>query len=89
MPADRIESLVDGRFYGTGTLPEEPELLGVMLSWGGNTIDLVIGRDAITAFVQEDNEGLYRFRVFERFALRDKDPSSRMLLRFQLATPEE
>jgi uncharacterized linocin/CFP29 family protein len=83
MPADRITSLVEGRFYGTGTLPEIPELLGVMLSWGGNTIDLVIGRDATTAFLQEDSEGLYRFRVFERFALRDKDPTSRFLLIFQ------
>jgi hypothetical protein len=84
MPADRIASLVEGRFYGTGTLPEIPDLLGVMLSWGGNSIDLVVGRDATTAFLQEDSEGLYRFRVFERFALRDKDPTSRFLLRFQL-----
>jgi uncharacterized linocin/CFP29 family protein len=83
MPADRIASLVEGRFYGTGTLPEIPDLLGVMLSWGGNSIDLVTGRDATTAFLQEDSEGLYRFRVFERFALRDKDPTSRFLLRFQ------
>jgi uncharacterized linocin/CFP29 family protein len=82
MPADRIISLVDGKFYGTGTLPEIPELLGVMLSWGGNAIDLVIGRDATTAFLQEDTQGLYRFRVFERFALRDKNPSSRFLLKF-------
>jgi uncharacterized linocin/CFP29 family protein len=83
MPADRIVSLVDGKFYGTGTLPEIPELLGVMLSWGGNTIDLVIGRDATTAFLQEDTQGLYRFRVFERFALRDKNTSSRFLLKFE------
>jgi uncharacterized linocin/CFP29 family protein len=83
MPADRIESLVDGRFYGTGTLPEIPDLLGVMLSWGGNSIDLVVGRDATMAFLQEDSEGLYRFRVFERFALRDKDPTSRFLLKFE------
>ena len=83
MPADRIASLVEGRFYGTGTLPKDPELLGVMLSWGGNSIDMVIARDAITAFVQEDNQGLYRFRVFERFALRDKNPTNRFLLRFE------
>jgi uncharacterized linocin/CFP29 family protein len=83
MPADRIISLVYDKFYGTGTLPEIPELLGVMLSWGGNTIDLVIGRDATAAFLQEDTQGLYRFRVFERFALRDKNPSSRFLLRFE------
>jgi len=85
MPADRISSLVEGKFFGTGTLPEIPDLLGVMLSWGGNSIDMVVGRDATTAFLQEDNEGLYRFRVFERFALRDKDATSRFLLRFQQA----
>jgi len=86
MPADRISPLVEDRFYGTGTLPgtqpEEAKSLGVLLSLGGNTLDLVIGRDATVAFVQEDNEGLYRFRVFERFALRDKDPSGRVLLDF-------
>lgn len=85
MPADRIMSLVDNKFFGTGTLPEIPELFGVMLSWGGNAIDLVIGRDATTSFLQEDTQGLYRFRVFERFALRDKNPTSRFLLKFEKA----
>ncbi len=85
MPADRIRPLVEGRFYGTGTLPEDPKLFGVLISIGGNSLDMVIGRDATTAFVQEDNEGLYRFRVFERFALRDKDPKSRVLLEFARA----
>jgi uncharacterized linocin/CFP29 family protein len=80
MPADRILPLVDGRFYGTGTLPA---FEGVLLSLGGNTLDLIVGRDATTAFVQEDSEGLYRFRVFERFALRDKDRTGRIILRFQ------
>ncbi|MEU9917798.1 hypothetical protein [Streptomyces sp. NPDC051001] len=54
-----------------------------MLSLGGNTLDLVVGQDAVTAFVQEDNEGLYRFRVFERLALRDKDRTGRILLKYQ------
>jgi uncharacterized linocin/CFP29 family protein len=80
MPADRIRPLVDERFYGTGTLPAFD---GVLLSLGGNTLDLIVGRDATTAFVQEDSEGLYRFRVFERIALRDKDPTGRMILKFQ------
>ncbi len=80
MPADRILPLVDGRFYGTGTLPAFD---GVLLSLGGNTLDLIVGRDATTAFVQEDNEGLYRFRVFERFALRDKDRTGRVIFKFE------
>lgn len=86
MTADRLLPLVEDRFYGTGTLPEEPNLFGVLISIGGNSLDMVIGRDATTAFVQEDNEGLYRFRVFERFALRDKDPTSRILLDFARAS---
>jgi uncharacterized linocin/CFP29 family protein len=80
MPADRIKPLMDKGFFGTGTLPE---LTGLLLSIGGNTVDLVIGKDAITAFMQEDGEGLYRFRVFERFAVRDKDAKGRVKLGFQ------
>jgi uncharacterized linocin/CFP29 family protein len=109
MPADRILPLVEGRFYGTGTLPEclaPPDAasdedeggdsgqqecffefdffdVGMLASLGGNTLDLVFGRDATAAFVQEDNQGLYRFRVFERFALRDKDRNGRVALVFQ------
>jgi uncharacterized linocin/CFP29 family protein len=90
MPADRILPMVEGRFYGTGTLPEclkggkeQFADVGVLASLGGNTVDLVFGRDATTAFVVEDNQGLYRFRVFERFALRDKDRSGRVALLFE------
>jgi uncharacterized linocin/CFP29 family protein len=98
MPADRIQPLVEGRFYGTGTLPEcvpfpeatppHPRDVGVLASLGGNTLDLIFGRDATTAFVQEDNQGLYRFRVFERFALRDKDRTGRVALLFQRGRQE-
>jgi uncharacterized linocin/CFP29 family protein len=81
MPADRIKPLMmDKGFLGTGTLPP---LNGLLLSVGGNTIDLVIGRDAITGFMQEDSQGLYRFRVFERFAVRDKDATGRIKLGFK------
>jgi uncharacterized linocin/CFP29 family protein len=80
MPADRIMPLVENRFYGSGTLPD---FVGVLLSLGGNTLDLVVGRDAVIAFVQEDQEGLYRFRVYERFALRDKNREARILLKFE------
>jgi uncharacterized linocin/CFP29 family protein len=82
MPADRIKPLTTAGFYGTGTLPatgDTPntrETTGVLVSLGGNTMDLVVAVDAITAFLQEDTEGRYRFRVYERFALRLKDTSS-------------
>jgi uncharacterized linocin/CFP29 family protein len=86
MPADRIKPLMDSGLFGTGTLPK---LNGLLLSIGGNTIDLVIGKDAITAFMQEDGEGLYRFRVFERFAVRDKDITGRVRLGFKAGESEK
>jgi uncharacterized linocin/CFP29 family protein len=70
MPADRIKPLVEKGFYGTGALPEKRALL---LSQGGNTMDLTIGVDTTPEFMFLDNTGMYRFRVFERFALRLKN----------------
>ena len=78
MPADRIKPLVKEGFFGTGTLPA---LTGFMISLGGNTVDLVMAVDATTAFLQEDPDGRFRFRVFERFAVREKDPTS--VVRFE------
>jgi uncharacterized linocin/CFP29 family protein len=66
-------------FYGTGTLPF---FRGLMLSLGGNTMDLVVGMPPTVAFLTEDADGDYRFRVYERFALRLKDPSSVIRLEF-------
>lgn len=80
MPADRIKPLVTAGFHGTGTLPP---FTGVLVSLGGNTMDLVVGMDAITAFLQEDTEGLYQFRVFERFTLRLKDVTAVIKLDFK------
>lgn len=80
--ADRITPLVPGGFVGTGTLSPGT---GVLFSTGGNALDLVVGQDPVTAFSHADAEGLFRFRVFERFALRVKDPTSVVALAF--ATP--
>lgn len=79
MPADRIKPLVTEGFFGTGTLPP---FRGFMVSLGGNTMDLVMAWDATTAFLQEDPDGRYRFRVFERFTVREKDPTSVVRLEF-------
>jgi uncharacterized linocin/CFP29 family protein len=80
--ADRIAPLVPGGFVGTGTLPPNT---GVLFSTGGNALDLVVGQDPITAFSQTDADGLYRFRVFERFVLRVKDPTAVVTLVFERA----
>jgi uncharacterized linocin/CFP29 family protein len=64
---------------------------GILLSLGGNTMDLVRGRlhhdhEVAVTFEQKDVDGNYRFRVVERFALRLKDPNAVAVLAF-LATP--
>jgi hypothetical protein len=60
---------------------------GVLVSLSGNTMDLVRGilddsLDAQVTFNQKDQNEQYRFRVFERFALRLKDPTAVILLLF-------
>ena len=45
-------------------------------------MDLVVGMDATAAFMQVDDQGLYRFRVVERFALRPKDGTAIVDLAF-------
>jgi len=79
MPADRITPLVSLGMFGTGMLPRST---GVLVSVGGNTMDLIVGIEPTTEFLQVSTEGVYRFRVFERFALRVKDPSAIVRLDF-------
>jgi uncharacterized linocin/CFP29 family protein len=86
--ADRIKPLMTAGFYGSGTLPtanlpNAAVSAGVLVSLGGNTMDLVVGLDATTAFMQVDPNGHYRFRVVERLALRLKDTSGVIRLEFQ------
>jgi uncharacterized linocin/CFP29 family protein len=70
--SERIRGLVQG-FFGTAALPKES---GVLVSVGGDTVDLVVGADPTVAFLAIDREDRFRFRAFERFALRVKDPSA-------------
>jgi len=79
MPADRITPLVSLGMFGTGMLPPSS---GVLVSVGGNTMDLIVGIEPTTEFLQVSTEGAYKFRVFERFALRVKDKSAIVRLDF-------
>jgi len=88
LTADRLTPLMTAGFFGTGTLPSnssgtEPRFYGLLVSLGGNTMDLVVGLDATTAFMQQDTDGAFRFRVVERFALRLKDITAVVRLEFQ------
>jgi len=85
MPATRIEALLNTALLGTGTLPESE---GVLLSLGGASFELVIGREIKLVFLQENPDGTYRFRVQLRFALRVQDPGGIVKFTFQSASEE-
>jgi uncharacterized linocin/CFP29 family protein len=61
---------------------DEWENRGVFLSLAGEAIDLAIAVEATPEFRQVDEQGRYVFSVFERFALRIKDPKAIVCLRF-------
>jgi uncharacterized linocin/CFP29 family protein len=77
--ADRISPLVEGRFYGTGALPTRT---GLLVSLGGSPTTIHVAQDAITAFTQEDQQGVYRLRVFERVQLIAREANAFVRLNF-------
>jgi hypothetical protein len=60
-----------------------PSYYGSMVSLGGNTMDRVVGIEPTVAFMQQDVDGSFRFRVFERVALRVKDIGAVIRFEFQ------
>jgi uncharacterized linocin/CFP29 family protein len=80
MPVDRLRPLLTQGLFGTAALPENS---GLVLSVGGSTIDLVVGVEPAVAFLQVGTGGMYHFRVFERLAVRLKDPAALVRLDFQ------
>jgi len=80
VPADQIRQLVSLGMFGTGALPPKT---GVLVSVGGNSMDLVVGMEPTTEVLQQDEDGFYRFRVFERFVLRVKDKTAIVRLNFE------
>lgn len=78
-PAERIEALLRCPIAATGDLPPRT---GLLLSTGGASLELVVGQPPTVAFLFEDERGFSRFRVWERFALRVKDPGAVMPLEF-------
>ena len=74
--AERLRGLVQALF-GTAAMPEGR---GVLVSVGGDTVDLVIGSDPTVAFLGIDSDDRFGFRVVERFVLRVKDPSACVVL---------
>lgn len=76
--AERIRPLVEGGFYGTGTLPDDQ---GLLVALGGDPTSLYLGREATTEFVRKEGSKYY-FRVVERIQFVARDPRALVLLKF-------
>lgn len=77
--AERIKPLVEGGFYGTGTLPADK---GLLVALGGEPTSLYVGREATTEFVRKEGAN-YIFRVVERVQFVARDPRAFVLLKFE------
>ncbi len=88
--ADRLKGLI-GDFYGTSTLPalnDSTPAKGVLVALDGDTIDFVVQTAPTVAVVTQDSaSGDFVFKVYERFALRLKDPLAVVELDFVSGTP--
>lgn len=81
--ADRLKPLVGEGLFTTGTLPPVP-FAGLLVSLGGATMDLVVGKESHLSYLQEDDDGKYRFRVWRRFAFRFHDPTAVIRMEFKV-----
>jgi uncharacterized linocin/CFP29 family protein len=80
--AERIKPLVEGGFYGTGTLPDDKEIKGLLVALGGDPTSLHVGREATTEYVRKEG-AKYFFRVVERIQFVARDSRSLILLNFE------
>lgn len=78
--SDRISPLVEGRFYGTGTLPPHT---GLLVSLGGNPTTIHIAQDIAAVSNGQDPFGNYRFRVYERVQIVAREPNAFVKLLFK------
>jgi uncharacterized linocin/CFP29 family protein len=76
--AERIKPLVEGGYYGTGTLPDSK---GLLVALGGEPTCLYVGREAEAEFVRKDG-AKYVFRVVERVQFVARDARAFVLLIF-------
>ena len=71
LPADRIAPMLGGPLLRSGSMPAAH---GVVASSCGESLDLVVATPPKAQFLQVNEDAKYVFRVYERFALRIKDP---------------
>jgi hypothetical protein len=98
LPRDRLEPLLGRELVSASAINVVPSALterperkdqwarrGVVLSLTGGAVDLAVAAEATPEFRRIDANGRYVFVVFERFALRIKDPKAIQPLHFKPA----
>jgi uncharacterized linocin/CFP29 family protein len=98
LPRDRIEPLIGRELLHASAIDVLPHRFplynarlnredwpsrGVLISMADEPIDLALAAEAAPEFRQVGLDGRYVFSVFERFALRIKDPKAIVPLRFK------
>ena len=79
-PADRLLSVLKGGLQMANELPNNR---GLLVSLGGDPVAIYLAQDIAVAFNQQDPEGNYRFRAFERVQLIVREASALVRLEFQ------
>ncbi len=80
LPSDRVTPFLGHALLRTSTIPDDQ---GIVASLAGDPVDLALAVDIAPQLLNVDNDGRYRFRVFERFALRVKERSAVVRLEFK------
>ena len=94
VPRDRLEPLIGREILHASAIDLLPagvsavkapewQNRGLLLSLAGDPVDIAIVAEATPEFRQVDENGRYVFAVFERFALRIKDPNAIVTLAFE------
>lgn len=73
LPSDRITPFLNGPLLRSSTVPAAE---GVVVALAGEPIDLVVATDMTVKYLQLSVEPRYIFRVYERIALRVKQPGA-------------
>lgn len=86
LPRDRIEPILGRELLRSSAIDdrqfEARTVRGVVISLGGDAIDIAVAVDAEPEFLFVDEDGDYHFRVHERFALRIKQPTAIVRITF-------
>ena len=84
-PGDQLNHILTGGFYIVNSLADPN--IGILVSLGGEPAKIILGTEAMTAFIRIDEKGYYYFRVFERIQLVVRDGRAFRTLNIQPPPP--